>query len=80
MSQTSADIRLVLKAAINALASGIILCHNHPSGNLRPSTLDDTLTERVHKAAKLMDIKLLDHIILSDNGYYSYTDEGRLPG
>lgn len=78
VNQTSVDIRLVLKAAINALASGIILCHNHPSGSLRPSTHDDALTERIQKAAKLMDIRILDHIILSDSGYYSYADEGRL--
>ena len=78
VNQTSVDIRLVLKAAINVLASGIILCHNHPSGSLRPSTHDDALTERIQKAAKLMDIRILDHIILSDSGYYSYADEGRL--
>lgn len=78
VSQTSVDIRLVMKAAINALASGMILCHNHPSGHLRPSTHDDNITERIQKAAKLMDIRLLDHIILSSNGYYSYADEGRL--
>ena len=78
VNQTSVDIRLVLKAAINVLASGIILCHNHPFGSLRPSTHDDALTERIQKAAKLMDIRILDHIILSDSGYYSYADEGRL--
>ena len=79
VNNTLADIRLILKAAIDALASGIILCHNHPSGNLQPSRHDDQLTERVQKAAKLMDIALLDHIILADNRYYSYMDEGRLP-
>ena len=60
-------------------AHRVILCHNHPSGNLQPSRHDDQLTERVQKAAKLMDIALLDHIILADNRYYSYMDEGRLP-
>ena len=79
VNNTLADIRLILKAAIDALASGIILCHNHPSGNLQPSRHDDQLTERVQKAAKLMDIALLDNIILADNRYYSYMDEGRLP-
>ena len=69
VNNTLADIRLILKAAIDALASGIILCHNHPSGNLQPSRHDDQLTERVQKAAKLMDIALLDHIILADNRY-----------
>lgn len=77
-STTSADLRIVLKAAINALASGIILCHNHPSGNTCPSSQDDLLTTRLKEAALLMDIKLLDHIILADGLYYSYSDEGKL--
>lgn len=80
VSESSADMRLILKAALEALASGMVLCHNHPSGNLRPSPQDDRLTDRVRQAAKLMDIHLLDHIILSDTGYYSYADEGRLGG
>lgn len=77
-SETSADLRLILKAAINALASGIMLCHNHPSGNTTPSRADDNLTNRLQSAAKLMDIALLDHIVLADGSYYSYADEGRL--
>ena len=77
-SETTADLRLILKEAINALASGLILCHNHPSGNTRPSTADDQLTERVRQAAKLMQIRLLDHLILTDGHYYSYADEGRV--
>lgn len=76
--ETSADIRLILKAAITALASGIILFHNHPSGNPVPSTHDDLLTQRLQKSAQLMSISLLDHLIISDNLYYSYADEGRL--
>jgi DNA repair protein RadC len=76
--ETTVDIRLILKAAIQALASGIILCHNHPSGNIRPSAQDDALTNRLQSAAQLMGITLLDHLILSDNTYYSYADEGRL--
>ncbi len=78
INQTAVDIRLILKAAVESLATGIILCHNHPSGNLRPSSQDDTLTEKVKQSARLMDIHVLDHIILSDKGYYSYADEGRL--
>jgi DNA repair protein RadC len=78
VNETSADVRLIMKAAINALASGIILCHNHPSGNLSPSHNDDTLTTRLQNAAKLMDIKLLDHIVIADNRYYSYADEGKI--
>jgi len=76
--ETSADIRLILKTAIHALAAGIILFHNHPSGNLAPSSQDDQLTQRLRKAAKLMDISLLDHLIIADRRYYSYADEGRI--
>ncbi|MDH6356173.1 DNA repair protein RadC [Parabacteroides sp. PF5-9] len=76
--ETSADIRLILKSAIQTLASGILLFHNHPSGNIAPSTHDDLLTQRLKKAAKLMDISLLDHLIIADNRYYSYADEGRM--
>jgi DNA repair protein RadC len=78
ISETAADLRLILKAAINTLCSGIFLCHNHPSGNIKPGAQDDTLTFRLEKAAQLVGIRLLDHIILSDNTYYSYADEGRL--
>ncbi|MDO4704233.1 DNA repair protein RadC [Tannerella sp.] len=78
-SETSADLRIVMKGAINTLCSGIILCHNHPSGNIQPSPQDDHLTTRLQKAAQLMDIRLLDHIIISDKSYYSYADEGKLP-
>ena len=78
ISQTAVDVRLNLKAGIDTLASGLVLCHNHPSGNLRPSREDDRLTERVKETAKLMEITLLDHIILSATGYYSYADEGNI--
>lgn len=77
-SETSADLRLILKAAINALASGIVLCHNHPSGNVQPSQQDDLLTRNLQKAARLIEISLLDHIVLCDGKYYSYADEGKL--
>lgn len=77
-TETSADLRLILKAAINAFATGIILCHNHPSGNARPSRQDDALTNRLEKASKLLDIKLMDHLILTDGSYYSYSDEGKI--
>jgi DNA repair protein RadC len=78
VGETSADLRLIMKAAINTMCQGIILCHNHPSGNLQPSAQDDLLTKRLKDAAILMNIKLLDHIIISDNKYYSYADEGRI--
>jgi DNA repair protein RadC len=78
VGETSADIRLIMKKAINTMCQGIVLCHNHPSGNLQPSAQDDLLTKRLKDAAILMNIKLLDHIIISDNKYYSYADEGRI--
>ena len=78
ISETSADLRIILKAAINALAVGIILCHNHPSGNPRPSRQDDLLTQPLRDAARLLEIQLLDHIVLADGSYYSYSDEGTL--
>lgn len=77
-SETTADLRLILKAAIQSLASGIILCHNHPSGHLMPSAADDQLTQNLQQAAALFQISLLDHLIVADNCYYSYADEGRL--
>ena len=78
VSQTPVDLRLILKAGIDTLASSLLICHNHPSGNLRPSREDDRLTGQVKEAAKLMGMNLLDHIILSTTGYYSYADEGKI--
>jgi len=77
-TETTADIRIILKAAITSLASSIVLCHNHPSGNATPSVQDDALTRKLRSAAKLLDISLSDHIIIADTKYYSYADEGRL--
>ena len=77
-NETSADLRIILKASINALSAGIIVCHNHPSGNTRPSRQDDQLTQRLRDAARLIEIKLLDHIVLADGNYYSYSDDGKL--
>jgi len=76
--ETGADLRHILKPAVSALCSGIVLCHNHPSGNIQPSREDDVLTSNLEKVAKIMNIKLLDHIIMYDATYYSYADEGRL--
>ncbi|MBC7884039.1 MAG: DNA repair protein RadC [Saprospiraceae bacterium] len=70
------DARIVIKCALDYLASTIILCHNHPSGNLKPSGEDIKLTKTVKEAAHLFDIKVSDHIIIGDNGYYSFADEG----
>ncbi len=75
---TVVDIRVILKNALDHLASGIILFHNHPSGNLKPSSNDDKITIQMRDAGKLVDILILDHLIVSNDSYYSYADEGRL--
>lgn len=72
------DMRVLLRAALLAQATGFILVHNHPSGTLRPSPDDDRLTERIRQAAATIDLRLVDHIILCENGYYSYLEEGRI--
>lgn len=76
ISGTVVDVRLILKPAIECMASGIILGHNHPSGNLKPSQEDINLTQKVKQAAKLLDIALMDHLIIGDQNYYSFADEG----
>ncbi len=78
VSGTVTDIRLILKRAIELLASGIILVHNHPSGNLRPSPDDDRITTKAKEAAKLLDINVLDHLIITPTDYFSYNDNGRI--
>lgn len=75
---TVVDTKLILKSALNKLSSAIILVHNHPSGNLRPSPQDDQLTRHIKDGAQLLDMRVLDHIIITQAGYYSYADEGRL--
>jgi DNA repair protein RadC len=75
---TVADPRIILKKALEEDAVSLILCHNHPSGNLRPSKADEELTFKIREAAKYFDIKVLDHIIVSDEGYFSFADEGIL--
>jgi DNA repair protein RadC len=75
---TVVDPRLVAKYAVESLAVGVILAHNHPSGNLKPSTPDKVLTDKVKEGLKYLDIKLLDHIILTNDGYYSMMEEGDL--
>ena len=78
LSQTLVDVRCIMREAIVARATAIVLCHNHPSGNASPSRQDDQLTERVKQAADLLQIRLADHLIVADRTYYSYADEGRL--
>ena len=78
LTETAVDVRVILREALLKRATALILCHNHPSGNLRPSTHDDRLTREVQEAARLLNLNLADHVIFTDNGYYSYADEGRL--
>ena len=73
---TVADPRVILKKAIEEEATSIVLSHNHPSGNLKPSRADEELTQKIKQAASYCDIKVIDHIIVSDEGYYSFADEG----
>lgn len=75
---TVVDIRLLLVATLKAGACSIMLAHNHPSGNLKPSSADIQLTRKIASAAALMDLKVLDHLIISTEGYYSFADEGEL--
>ena len=78
VSGTVIDVRLIMKTGIEKLASAIVLCHNHPSGNLQPSVADEQITQKLKEAGKLMDIPILDHIIVTDNAYFSFADEGIL--
>ena len=78
ISGTVTDMRLIMKRAIEFLASGLIVCHNHPSGNNRPSESDIQITQKIREAGALMDIQLLDHIIIADQDYYSFADDGVL--
>ena len=78
VSGTVIDVKIILKQALEKLASSIILCHNHPSGNKSPSNADDTITNKLKAGAELLDIQVLDHIIIADIDYYSYADEGKI--
>ena len=75
---TVADPRIILKQALDEGATSLVLSHNHPSGNLSPSSADQELTQKIKQAASYFDIKILDHIIVSDEGHYSFADEGLL--
>jgi DNA repair protein RadC len=75
---TIADPRIILKKALEVNAVNLILCHNHPSGSLKPSLADQDLTYRIKEAARFLDISVMDHIIVSEYGYYSFADEGKL--
>ncbi|MBS1761134.1 MAG: DNA repair protein RadC [Bacteroidetes bacterium] len=78
ITATVADPRIILKRALEENAVNIILCHNHPSGNLKPSNADLEITRKIKDAATLLDITVLDHIIIGDNQYFSFADEGIL--
>lgn len=78
ISGTVIDVKIILKQAVEKLASSIILCHNHPSGNRNPSSADDTITNKLKSAAEMFDIQVLDHIIIADVEYFSYADEGKI--
>lgn len=78
MSGTVVDPKIIFKAALDNKASSIILCHNHPSGNLKPSEQDIRLTKSLVEAGKVLEISVLDHVIVSQNGFYSFADEGMM--
>jgi DNA repair protein RadC len=78
LTQTSVDVKLIGKSIIDRLSAGVILCHNHPSGNLVASSADDAITRKIVEVCKLLDVSVLDHLIIGPTGYYSYRDEGKL--
>jgi len=78
LSNTMADVRLIMKMAIEQLASNIVLCHNHPSGIVTPSIYDKQITNKVKEGGVLLDIRLIDHVIIADNKYFSFADEGMI--
>lgn len=73
-----ADLRMIFAAALKCLATRVMICHNHPSGSLRPSQADIKVTKEIKEAGNLMRVQLLDHIIVTERGYYSFADEGML--
>ena len=80
ISGTVVDPKKVFKIALDYHASSIILGHNHPSGMIKPSEADNNITKKLYAAGKMLDVDVLDHLIIGDNGFYSYSDEGELPG
>lgn len=75
---TVVDVKLIAKYCIDTLAQGVVLCHNHPSGNTNPSNEDKNITQKIKEALKLIDCTVLDHIILTKDNYYSFADEYEL--
>lgn len=78
ITETSVDVRIILQAALLTNSVALVLAHNHPSGNMKPSRQDMDITKQVKEAARLMRITVIDHLILTDAGYYSFADEGQL--
>ena len=78
ISGTVIDVRIILKSALEKLAVSMVLCHNHPSGTMQASDADLKITRKLKKAAELLDISILDHIIIGQNSYLSFADEGML--
>lgn len=78
VAATYVDIKLVMTAALKANATGVILAHNHPSGNLQPSNADKEITRKIVSAGQILEIRILDHIIVTTDGYFSFQDEGLL--
>lgn len=78
ISSTIADGKVIFQHALACSASAIILCHNHPSGNLQPSSSDDDLTKKISEFGRLIDMSVLDHLILTEDAYMSYADEGKM--
>ncbi|WP_430613145.1 JAB domain-containing protein [Flavobacterium sp. JP2137] len=78
ITATVVDIRIIFSALLKAHATAFILLHNHPSGNLTPSEADKQITRKIKEASKILDISLLDHLIITSEGYYSFADQGAL--
>ena len=78
LTHTIVDPRVVFLKALEVQATSIVICHNHPSGNLRPSRADEEITARLKNAGKLLEIQVIDHLIVSDEGYYSFADDGMM--
>jgi DNA repair protein RadC len=78
LTDTTVDVRVILQAALLTNSVALVLAHNHPSGSMKPSRQDMEITKQVKEAARLMRISVIDHLILTDAGYYSFSDEGQL--
>ena len=78
MTGTVVDVRMIFTTALNCLATAIIIAHNHPSGRLEPSEADKAITRRIKEASKTLDISVLDHLIITDEDFYSFADNGQI--